>query len=183
MDELPDELWYLIFCHLRNPSDIYNSSLVCTKFFNITNDSIIIKKVQSYLKKYKNYYFNYPGSLWLLPMLNQKTFNNFKYQHIRLAKLFGNYVIMIEKESKNVEKIHNLATFAESLPYFHSLEKSFPPIPGGQLRIRYYFNIPKKWKKDFSNLKLRNKGNHMKISHNYKKRILKRYPNINLDLY
>lgn len=180
---LPDELWFLVFCKFKNPIDIFNTSLTCRQFYNVTNDQFTTKSIKNQLNRYEDYYFDYPGSLWLLPMLCQKTFINFKYQQIRLACLFGTPAIMIEEASKNVEKLHEMANFVESLPNFNSLEKTFPYYPDGRLRIRYYFNIPKKWKSDFSKIKLQKKGNHLKISNNYKNRIRKRYPNINLELF
>ena len=43
-DLIPDEIVYSFLLSLTEPIDIYNASLVCRRFYHITNDSYFIKK-------------------------------------------------------------------------------------------------------------------------------------------
>lgn len=178
---IPDELLCHVILFLYNPTDIYNFSTTCQRIYRITNDKLSIINIHNIHNSFEDYGFNYPGNLWLLPMLNAKIFLNFKENMVKSAILFGKPAIMIEEESRNVQKLDDLVSFAGKQKNFDHVEKSFPIYLHGKVKIRYFFKVPKKWRKDFSSIKLRSKHNHLKISDSYKKRIRKRYPGINLE--
>ena len=179
----PDEILCHILTFLYNPLDIYNFSLTCRRMYSISNDKMEIRDIKKIHDSFENYGFNYPGSLWFLPMLSKPLFINFREQIVKRADIFGQPAIMIEEESKYDDKLCELGNFARHQKHFDHIDKTFPGYSGGRIRIRYYFKIPKKWHNDFKNIKPRQKHNHLKLSKSYRKRILKRYPGINIESY